>query len=105
MKYLNRTICVGLICLLCFSCKKESKVEVPSCIMEIIDVDERVGEITIQEVDGEIHYFVSTGAMAYDGQEYIYNTDCDTLCTLGGFAPLPDCFDIYDEEWTSIWTR
>jgi len=105
MGYLFRSTYIGLICLLSFSCKKESKVEVPRCILEIIEADERVIGVSIQEVDGELNYFVSTGATAYDGFEYIYNSNCDTLCSYGGFAPLLDCLDVYVEDWISIWPK
>ena len=80
----------------------------PSCVQDFIDVadtTDRSNEwtVSVQPVDGESHYWLGTGAPAYDGIDYIVDSKCDTVCTYGGFRPAPDCSRNYDEQWREIW--
>jgi len=59
-----------------------------------------------QKVVGEYHYWLNTGAMAWDGVEYIVNCDCDTVCEIGGFRPPRDCSKNFDFDiWEIVWEK
>lgn len=50
------------------------------------------------------HYWLDTGAPAYDGTDVIVLPTCDTACTIGGFRVPPACLDVYDPDaWEVVW--
>lgn len=92
----------------------------PSEVLELTDchralIAARGGEgtrgrllaVRAQLVRGEPHYWLHTGAMAYDGTEAIVDAACETVCTLGGFRAVdqvPPCTRDYDgEAWVTLW--
>ncbi|MGE5357173.1 MAG: hypothetical protein ACM3PT_13150 [Deltaproteobacteria bacterium] len=94
------------------SCCKDENCDaskLPDCIQQMIDV---VGDappfnsVKRQKVDEEYHYWLNTGAMAWDGVEYIVNCDCDTVCEIGGFRPPQDCSKNFDfDKWEIVWEK
>ncbi len=101
-----------LICvLLITSCEKNNNCcdQLPDCINEMIN---RAGDspplvsVKMQKVDGECHYWLNTGASAWDGVEYIVNDKCDTICEIGGFRAPLDCSKNYDfDKWEIVWEK
>jgi hypothetical protein len=98
-----------LFCILLSACCKQDDCndgKLPDCIQKIIDISSTQPFLTVkmQKVDGECHYWLNTGANAWDGVEYIVNSHCDTVCVLCGFCPTPDCSKKYDfENWEIVW--
>lgn len=82
--------------------------EIPDCVQSILDnndPNEPVVSIKFQEIDGENFYWLNTGAMAYDGFEYIVDENCDTVCQIGGWFPQ-ECMNNFDnEKWGEIWKK
>lgn len=99
-----KLVSVLILFTLCFSCKKEQGIannEIPTCIQSMIDDNEDL-LIHKQEVDGQIHYWINTGANAVDGNEQIVNIICVEVCYYGGWIN-PDCLENYVfEDWEQI---
>jgi hypothetical protein len=99
------------ILLLSSCCKNENNCngDLPACISKIIQDDsisESIKTIKVQNIDGECHYWLNTGAMAWDGVEYIVNDKCDTICGIGGFLISQDCSINYDfDKWEIVWEK
>jgi len=98
--------------LLLAACSKEDQnptAKLPACIQDILDdpeQSENLLTIRLQQVNGENHYWLNTGAMAWDGTETIVNEQCETVCTLCGFCISPECIGDYDnEDWEIIWEK
>jgi len=79
------------------------------CIEDIIAADstnttiDTLQTIQRQNIDGEWHFWLNTGAIAYDGDEYIVNEQCDTVCYYAGWIPQ-ECIDNYAfNEWEIVW--
>lgn len=78
------------------------------CLQRFIDIahaTDRSGlwYVRTQCVDGEAHYLMDTGAPAYDGEDFIVNSACDTVCTVGGWVE-PACAGEYDRgAWEEVW--
>ena len=94
------------------ACEREdaivSTAGLPPCVQDFIDVANRSDRtdtwtVSTHPVDGERHYWLGTGAPAYDGVDYIVNTRCDTVCAYGGFRPALDCARQYNGQWLEIW--
>ena len=80
---------------------------IPSCIQEILDdsiKSSKILDIKVQELDGELHYWLETGARAYDGTELVIDGKCNTVCRIGGWNP-PDCSFKYINNWEIIWKK
>ncbi|MFQ5447991.1 MAG: hypothetical protein ACE5FF_13765 [Saprospiraceae bacterium] len=106
VKYL--LIVSAFFCLI--ACKKDKLPEgTPECIQEIIEQEGGSGNLlTVKRtvVQGENHYWLNTGAMAWDGSEAIINESCDTICMLCGFCLPPPCTSDYDNAvWETIWEK
>ena len=89
-------------------CKKDDCEDgkLPDCIQQRINISSKPLYLTVnmQKVNGECHYWLNTGAMAFDGAEYIVNDQCDTVCFYCGFCIPPDCSKEYSsEDWEVIW--
>lgn len=66
---------------------------------DIIDIK------TIEHPSNEMHYWLHTGHMAYDGPEYIINSKGDTVCSFQGMVKNP-CLDEYrNGEWKVIYSK
>jgi hypothetical protein len=78
----------------------------PPCIENIIDSadpDIPVLEIRTQTVGAEVHYWIFTGINALDGNEYIVDENCNTLCVIRGWFYDP-CIAEYNESgWLTVW--
>ncbi|MEZ4906719.1 MAG: hypothetical protein R2771_03530 [Saprospiraceae bacterium] len=89
-----------------FSCNKSENNEctLPECIQNYIDLSSKqpFETVKMQKVDGECYYWLNTGAMAYDGVEFIVDENCDSICYIGGFAPA-ECIINFSDDWEIIW--
>lgn len=80
----------------------------PVCIQEIIinpELSTDLKRIRTQAVNDEIHYWLNTEFIESDGEEFIVNSSCDTICSFCGFCLPAACTEDYDSEWTTIWER
>ncbi len=87
----------------------EISTEVPVCIQLMLDDQDPFVEIKtvqVQEVAGELHYWVNTDATHWDGVEDIVNNQCERLCQFCGECLFPECTKQYkDNKWTIIWEK
>ena len=115
MRYIKKVIMLFrtslLVCLLFLlaSCSKDNdpnEIQEQSLIPTCVDTMPFIGSVTmihVQEISGENHYWLNTGANAHDGDEYIVNESCDTVCRYAGWFPA-DCIEDYDREsWVQVW--
>lgn len=109
MKALKVVLSVIFIAGLLFTCNKDEGddievmevSEIPSCILEIIDAENSM-QIHRQDINGETHYWLNTGANAYDGDEQIVNDACEEVCFYGGWIN-PECTEDYiPDDWEQI---
>lgn len=104
----------ALLVILATSCKKEidccaGPKDLPQCIQEMI-ADTSISNklITIQrtQVGNEQHFWLNSGASAWDGPEYIVNEQCDTVCLWLCFCLPAACADVYDiNEFEIVWQK
>ena len=82
-----------------------------SCINEKIEAFKKTeGALAVYryQVDSEYHYWFHDGAVAWDGAEYIYNTDCEEVCFFCGECLQGACAEKYpvnQDDWTLIWGK
>lgn len=84
--------------------------QLPDCIMELVKADKEEAKMSVYkiEVNGNTHYWLQSGAAAYDGLEYIYEVDkagkCKEACSMGGHRmPIP-CAKVYEgKQWELVW--
>ncbi len=82
--------------------------DLPTCIGQLVASDNSILAVRVQPVEEQLHYWLNTGAMAYDGVEYVVSDHCDTLCTIGGLRLVgtgPECATKYTGEWRDVYTR
>lgn len=97
--------------LLFISCHKSDCVDttVPECIQSIIDDEELSADlrtVRVQKVDNQLHYWLNTDYVHFDGAEEIVNSACDTICYICGECIPPDCYYDYDyDDWMVIWEK
>lgn len=107
--FIMKSILIIFFGLLLLSCTKQDECgnqKLPDCIKQKIDVSsvQIFQTVKRQKVDGEYHYWLNTGAMAWDGVEYIVNCNCDTICSYCGECFPPECSKKYDfDKWETIW--
>lgn len=83
--------------------------EQPVCVTDFINTahaTDRANEwsVRVQCRDDRRHYWLDTGAPAYDGVDCIVNAACETVCEVGGFRPALPCWAEYDQEaWAEVW--
>lgn len=106
---MEKLIVIACIILLssCSESNEDIDTSIPTCIDEILEdsnLPEDIVSIRVQENDDELHYWISTGVMEVDGVEFIVDSQCDTVCSLGGFVQSPDCAGDYGRDsWVIIW--
>ncbi len=86
------------------SCKKEKKAQasLPTCIKTEIASDSTL-VVKTQVIKGQVHYWLNTGAAAWDGPEFIVDGNCNEVCQLPVWT-LPPCFSDYNPNgWTQVW--
>lgn len=82
-----------------------------SCIDEKIEAFKKTeGALAVYryQVDGDYHYWFHDGAVAWDGVEHVYNTDCEEVCFFCGECLQSACADKYpanQADWTLIWWK
>lgn len=82
-----------LICLIAFglySCS-DDPIEIPLCVDQEIPVFAQTacagsGDLTIWAFDGEDVFCFNEGTCYSDAMAYIYDADCNLVCTLGGVS-------------------
>jgi hypothetical protein len=80
--------------------------KLPDCIAALVAADKVEGKMNVfkMTVNGADHYWLQSGAAAYDGIEYIYDGNCKELCTTGGMRTPPACMAIYEgKQWELMW--
>lgn len=112
---MNRIVYVGIFILLlsCIGCGiKDINLRIPDCINGMISdstittFNSNLKTVQVQKVDNEHHYWLNTDARHSDRIEYIINSDCDTICSIGGGRGVKpaNCLSDYSmEEWVIIW--
>lgn len=96
---------------LLFQCKKAencSETNLPGCVQNIIGdttISASLKTIRTQYVNRELHYWLNTDARTYDGEEFIINENCDTVCSLGGFRIPNVCMEKYGDDWKIVWQK
>ncbi|MEO0899109.1 MAG: hypothetical protein AAFY71_22040 [Bacteroidota bacterium] len=105
MKYLPFVVLGFLL----FSCDQEGSNaldDLPACVQDYIenaDGSQKQHPIKAQRLGFKRYYWLNTGAMAFDGLEYIVDADCDTACSMGGLLP-PSCdLDFDNNNWEQVW--
>ncbi len=110
------TYLFALLLFVFVACEKEDTLDIhdtetglPVCLDEQIQTAAVVEAVIFnaivkaQVVDGETHYWLNTGANAFDGDEFIVNAQCDTVCVQAGWIPR-ECISAYDPEaWEIVW--
>jgi len=105
MKFL-KIVCGLMLLILLTSCNKEEMKDtdgnLPACILAEIDADDDL-IVKTQTLNGEVHYWLNTGDLAFDGEEEIVNDLCEKVCYFGGWTN-PTCIADYDpNEWQEAW--
>lgn len=80
----------------------------PACIDEKVKAATDKPQIIVRKmtVQGADHYWVSDGAAAYDGIEYIYDADCQEKCRVGGMRQALECSKAYEGgTWEVVWEK
>jgi hypothetical protein len=102
---------VFLILASIFACSKDSN-SIPDCIQAKIDEMLPLSSVQLKavyktKIDGEYHYWFNTGAVTWDGAEYIYSENCENQCSYCGFCIKDECIDKYpeygSEKWEIVW--
>ena len=75
--------------LLLVSCETDDPTVIPVCIDQEIPVFAQTacpstGDLTVWSFDGEDVFCFNEGTCYTDAMAYIYDADCNLLCTLGG---------------------
>lgn len=80
--------------------------KLPDCITELVKANKDEGRMNVlkMNVNGTDHYWLQSGAAAYDGIEYIYDTNCKEVCKTGGMRKPLDCMKVYEAgQWELVW--
>lgn len=80
--------------------------KLPACIEQKVKEDTTEGKMVVQKmtVGGTDHYWLNSGAAAYDGVEYIFDANCKEVCQTGGFRMPKDCMKAYEGgKWEVVW--
>lgn len=91
------------------SCRKcdNDPVKLPVCIEQLLENDSSVSirRVRLNDIDGELHYWMNTDYILLDGEEFILNNQCDTVCRMSGLGPTAVCLSLYTKPWKTIWER
>ena len=90
-------------------CEKED-LTTSLCILEKIEAFKLEGlGVYSYEINGKNNYWFHTGAMHYDGSEYIYNENCEVTCYYCGECAPPGCLGSFppylSDQWTLVWKK
>lgn len=103
-----KPILLLIILTLAACCDKEdpNQNEIPQCIKDNYLVSSNSNLVVKQWVNnGKVYYFFNTGASAFDGPEYIYNSKCEIVCTFCGEC-FQECWKDYpsadSEDWVKV---
>ncbi len=84
-----------------------AKEKLPDCLMENIKANMvEQGRMLVHKmaVNGVDHYWLQSGAAAYDGIEFIYDANCKEVCKTGGMRKPMDCMKAYENgKWELVW--
>ncbi len=82
-----------------------------SCINDKIEAFKKTeGALAVYryQVDCDYHYWFRDGSLAWDGAEYVYNTECEEVCYFCGECVQGACAEKYPvntEDWTLVWKK
>jgi hypothetical protein len=85
--------------------------KLPDCITALVAADKVEGKMNVHKmnVNGVDHYWLQSGAAAYDGIELIYEFNaqaatCKEACKTGGMRRPLDCMKAYEAgKWELVW--
>jgi hypothetical protein len=84
--------------------------KLPDCITKLVEADKESGKMNVfkMNVNGTDHYWLSSGAAAYDGVEMIYELGadgtCKEVCKTGGMRQPLACMKAYEQgKWQLVW--
>ncbi len=80
--------------------------KLPDCITALVAADKEQGKMNVlkMNVNGTDHYWLQSGAAAYDGIELIYDANCKEVCKTGGMRKPLDCMKVYEgKQWELVW--
>ena len=103
MKY----ILLLLVLAMTSCCDKEepNQIEIPQCIKDNYLVSSNSNlKVKQWKKDGKVFYFFNTGASAFDGPEYIYNSSCEVVCTYCGEC-FQECWKDFPTSESEDWVK
>ncbi|MBK8565383.1 MAG: hypothetical protein IPN76_19060 [Saprospiraceae bacterium] len=84
--------------------------KLPDCIAALVAADKEQGRMNVLKLNlnGSDHYWLQSGAAAYDGIEYVYQVikdgKCEEVCQMGGMRMPPPCQKVYEgKQWELVW--
>ncbi len=80
--------------------------KLPDCVTALVKADKVDGKMSVfkMAVKGVDHYWLQSGAAAYDGIEFIYDANCKEVCKTGGMRMPMDCMKAYEAgKWELVW--
>jgi hypothetical protein len=80
--------------------------KLPDCIAALVKADKVEAKMVVLKtnVGGTDHYWLQSGAAAYDGIEHIYDANCKEVCQSGGMRVPPPCMKVYEgKQWEVVW--
>ncbi|MCC6726122.1 MAG: hypothetical protein IT258_16565, partial [Saprospiraceae bacterium] len=80
--------------------------KLPDCIAALVAADKEQSKMSVLKtnVNGTDHYWLQSGAAAYDGIELIYDANCKEVCKSGGMRQPMPCMKVYEgKQWELVW--
>ncbi len=84
--------------------------DAPPCVQEFVGSINSIDRIyppwyvRAQRIGAETHYWLDTGAPAWDGIDRVVDGNCNEVCSFGGFRLALACEADYDTKaWIEIW--
>jgi hypothetical protein len=109
---MHKVLFLTLILSILISCTKNSENDISECMKEKIEtfqIDKEARAVYKIKLNDEFHYWFHTGAVEYDGAEFIFDSNCKQICFYCGFCIPSDCIKKYpeylSEKWEVVWKK
>ena len=108
-----KIICLGVLLALVSGCSKQKINTAPACVYQAVDTLNSKYSIQTESIDEYLfqgkHVYVVNITMCCDIPSPVYSSDCNVICTLGGFAANYTCegqrFDSVAVFIQKVWHR
>lgn len=107
---MNKILIIVIFTIL-ISCTKNAD-DISECMeakIESFKSDKEARAVYKISFNDEFHYWFHTGAIEYDGAEYIYDSNCKEACYYCGFCIPKECIKSYpeyrSEKWELVWKK